>query len=70
VIVQLIFRVIKQLHQQGVTILLVEQNARQALQVANLCYLMETGRVVMSGPVDALRTNPEVERIYLGGSAA
>jgi len=69
VIVQLIFKVIKQLHQQGVTILLVEQNARQALQVADRCYLLETGRVVMSGPVEALRTNPEVERIYLGGSA-
>ncbi|HLE52312.1 MAG TPA: ABC transporter ATP-binding protein [Anaerolineales bacterium] len=69
VIVQLIFKVIKQLHQQGVTILLVEQNARQALQVADRCYLLETGRVVMSGPVEALRTNPEIERIYLGGSA-
>jgi branched-chain amino acid transport system ATP-binding protein len=48
--------------------LLVEQNARQALQVANRCYLLETGRVVMSGPVAELRANPEVERFYLGGS--
>jgi branched-chain amino acid transport system ATP-binding protein len=67
-IVQTIFDVIRQLHKQGVTILLVEQNARQALQVANRCYLLETGRVVMSGPVAELRANPEVERFYLGGS--
>jgi branched-chain amino acid transport system ATP-binding protein len=67
-IVQTIFDVIRQLHKQGVTILLVEQNARQALQVANRCYLLETGRVVMSGPVTELRANPEVERFYLGGS--
>jgi branched-chain amino acid transport system ATP-binding protein len=69
-IVQTIFDVIRQLHKQGVTILLVEQNARQALQVANRCYLLETGRVVMSGPVAELRANPEVERFYLGGSVA
>ncbi len=67
-IVQTIFDVIRQLHKQGVTILLVEQNARQALQVANRCYLLETGRVVMSGPVAEVRANPEVERFYLGGS--
>jgi branched-chain amino acid transport system ATP-binding protein len=70
VIVQTIFDVIRKLHQQGVTILLVEQNARKALQVADRCYLLETGRVVMSGTVEELRTNPEVERFYLGGSAA
>jgi branched-chain amino acid transport system ATP-binding protein len=70
VIVQTIFDVIRKLHQQGVTILLVEQNARKALQVADRCYLLETGRVVMSGTVEELRANPEVERFYLGGSAA
>jgi branched-chain amino acid transport system ATP-binding protein len=69
VIVEVIFKVIEQLHQRGVTILLVEQNARQALQVANRCYVLETGRVVMSGPAAELRTNPEVERFYLGGRA-
>lgn len=68
-IVQTIFDVIRQLHNQGVTILLVEQNARQALQVANHCYLLETGRVVMSGPGAELRANPEVERFYLEGGA-
>jgi branched-chain amino acid transport system ATP-binding protein len=70
VIVQTIFDVIQKLHQQGVTILLVEQNARKALQVACRCYLIETGRVVMSGAVEELRANSEVERFYLGGSAA
>jgi branched-chain amino acid transport system ATP-binding protein len=69
-IVQSIFDVIRQLHARGVTILLVEQNARQALQVADRGYLLETGRVVLSGPVAELRANPEVERFYLGGSVA
>lgn len=67
VIVQIIFDVIKNLHQQGVTILLVEQNARKALQVADRCYLMETGSVVLSGTVEELHGNPEIERFYLGG---
>lgn len=68
VIVQTIFHVIAQLRQHGVTILLVEQNARKALQVADRCYVLETGRVVMSGATEELRANPEVERFYLGGS--
>jgi branched-chain amino acid transport system ATP-binding protein len=67
VIVQTIFDVIRKLHQQGVTILLVEQNARKALQVADRCYLMETGRIVLSGTVEELRGNPEIEHLYLGG---
>jgi len=67
VVVQTIFGVISKLHQQGVTILLVEQNARKALQIADRCYLMETGSMVMSGTVEELRGNPEIERFYLGG---
>ena len=67
VIVQTIFNVIGKLHQQGVTILLVEQNARKALQIADRCYLMETGSMVLSGTVAELRGNPEIERFYLGG---
>jgi len=67
VVVQTIFDVIRKLHQQGVTILLVEQNARKALQIADRCYLMETGSMVMSGTVEELRGNPEIERFYLGG---
>jgi branched-chain amino acid transport system ATP-binding protein len=69
-IVENIFGVIGQLHSRGVTILLVEQNARQALQIADRGYLLETGRVVLSGPVAELHANPEVESFYLGASAA
>ena len=67
VIVEVIFNVIRQLHQEGVTILLVEQNARQALQIADRCYVLETGRVVLSGPAAELQANPEVQHFYLGG---
>jgi branched-chain amino acid transport system ATP-binding protein len=67
VVVKTIFDVIGKLHRQGVTILLVEQNARQALQIADRCYVMETGSMVMSGTVEELRGNPEIERFYLGG---
>jgi branched-chain amino acid transport system ATP-binding protein len=67
VVVQTIFDVIRKLHRQGVTILLVEQNARQALQIADRCYVMETGNMVMSGTVEELRGKPEIERFYLGG---
>ena len=67
VVVKTIFDVIGKLHRQGVTILLVEQNARQALQIADRCYVMETGNMVMSGTVAEVRDNPEIERFYLGG---
>jgi len=67
VVVQTIFDVIRKLHRQGVTILLVEQNARQALQIADRCYVMETGNMVMRGTVEELRGKPEIERFYLGG---
>jgi len=68
-IVQDIFKVIDQLHQQGVTILLVEQNARQAMEIADRCYLLETGQVALSGTAAELKSNMEVERFYLGGTA-
>jgi branched-chain amino acid transport system ATP-binding protein len=67
VIVQTIFKVIWQLHQEGVTILLVEQNVRKALQVADRGYLLETGQVVLSGTAEELRLNPSVKSHYLGG---
>jgi len=69
-VVQEIFNVIKQLHAEGVTILLVEQNARQALEICNRGYLLQTGQVALSGTGKELRVNPEVERLYLGGSGA
>jgi branched-chain amino acid transport system ATP-binding protein len=67
-VVQEIFKVIQQLHQQGVTILLVEQNARQAMAIADRCYLLETGQVVLSGTAADLKSNIAVEQFYLGGT--
>jgi branched-chain amino acid transport system ATP-binding protein len=67
VIVQTIFEVIRQLHKEGVPILLVEQNVHKALQVANRGYLLETGQVVLSGTAEELRLNPSVKSHYLGG---
>lgn len=69
IIVDEIFNVIRNLHREGVTILLVEQNARQALEIADRCYVLETGRVVLSGSGDELKANPKIENYYLGGSA-
>jgi len=68
-VVQEIFKVIQQLHQQGVTILLVEQNARQAMAIADRCYLLETGQVALSGTAADLKSNIAVEQFYLGGAA-
>lgn len=68
-VVQEIFKVIRQLHQQGVTILLVEQNARQAMAIADRCYLLETGQVALSGTAADLKSNIAVEQFYLGGAA-
>lgn len=62
-----IFDVIRELKNRGVTMLLVEQNARQALEVADRAYVLETGRVVLQGAAGELRTNPLVEAAYLGG---
>ena len=61
-----IFKTIKRLKQQGVTVLLVEQNARMALAVAERGYVIETGQVVVQGPSEELLRNREVERAYLG----
>ncbi len=62
-----IFEVIARLKAEGTTILLVEQNARKALQVADRAYVMETGVITISGPAAELAATPEVERAYLGG---
>jgi branched-chain amino acid transport system ATP-binding protein len=65
-----IFLTLRELKQEGKTILLVEQNARQALQVADTGYVMERGRIAFSGTGAALLDMPEVRRTYLGQSAA
>jgi branched-chain amino acid transport system ATP-binding protein len=67
ILVERIFEVIRELHQQGVTILLVEQNAYQALRVADRAYVLETGKVRLSGPAVELADNPQVRAAYLGG---
>jgi branched-chain amino acid transport system ATP-binding protein len=69
-IVTRIFLTLRELQQEGKTILLVEQNARQALQVADYGYVMERGRVMLSGPGTDLLSMPEVQRTYLGQDAA
>jgi len=65
-----IFLTLRELKKEGKTILLVEQNARQALQVADRGYVMERGRIVLSGSGQELLNMPEVQRTYLGQSAA
>jgi branched-chain amino acid transport system ATP-binding protein len=61
------FKVIQNLHRQGVTILLVEQNARKALAAADRGYVLETGEIVLSDEADKLALNPQVKKAYLGG---
>lgn len=66
VLVESIYEVISDLHQKGTTILLVEQNARMALSVANRGYVLETGHIVLEGSAQDLMTNPQVQAAYLG----
>jgi branched-chain amino acid transport system ATP-binding protein len=66
-LVNRIFAVISRLRETGVTILLVEQNARKALEIADRAYVMETGRIIMAGDASDLAANPEIEKAYLGG---
>ena len=61
-----IFRIIAELRRRGVSILLVEQNARAALAVADYAYVLETGSVALEGPADQLRDDPRVIEAYLG----
>ncbi|MCI8596841.1 MAG: ABC transporter ATP-binding protein [Lachnospiraceae bacterium] len=66
IIVQGVFDIIREINKQGVTILLVEQNANMALKAANLGYVMETGRITMTGTGMELLENEEVKAAYLG----
>lgn len=67
-LVQLIFDLIRDINRQGVTILLIEQNANMALKVADYGYVLETGRITLHGPAKELRSNEEVKRAYLGNA--
>ena len=64
--VERIFETITELKRQGRTILLVEQNVHQALDVADRAYVLETGRIMLEGPAETLRHDPKVEQSYLG----
>ena len=66
-LVQEIFDIIQDVHKQGMTILLVEQNAQMALSIADRAYVLETGRIVMEGTGSELLTNEKVRTAYLGG---
>ncbi len=66
-LVREIFRVIRRLNEAGVTILLVEQNARLALEIAHRAYILETGQIVLSGAPAELQDHPQVRAAYLGG---
>jgi branched-chain amino acid transport system ATP-binding protein len=69
-IVKEIFRVVRSLRDRGVSLLVVEQNARVALQVADLAYVVEGGRIVLSGTAADLAADPRVAAAYLGAGAA
>ncbi len=62
-----IFNIIEQVNKEGTTVLLVEQNANMALSVANRAYVLETGRIVLSGTAKELQESEQVKAAYLGG---
>jgi branched-chain amino acid transport system ATP-binding protein len=68
-IVRDVFRILAELKAEGATILLVEQNARRALDLADHAYVLEHGRIVDGGPADRLRNDPRVVEAYLGRRA-
>lgn len=65
-LVKEIFSIIRKLHEQGITILLVEQNAKMALSIADRAYVLETGRITMEGDAKELLNNAQVRKAYLG----
>ena len=67
ILVEQVFDIIAQLHEAGTTILLVEQNAEMALSIADRAYVMETGRITLSGTGKELAASEEVQKAYLGG---
>ena len=65
-VVQDIFSIIREINRQGVTVLLIEQNANMALKIADLAYVLETGRITMSGTGAELLANEKIKEAYLG----
>ena len=68
ILVRQIFSIIQEIHKEGTTILLIEQNAHMALSVAHRGYVLETGKIVMQGPAKELLESEEVKNAYLGGA--
>ena len=66
-VVQRLFEQIREINARGLSILMVEQNARQALKIAHYAYLLEVGRLVSEGPAAELMASDDVQRVYLGG---
>ncbi len=66
-IVKQIFEIIQEVNKEGITILLIEQNAHKALEVADYAYIIEGGKIVMEGVAKELANSPQVKEIYLGG---
>jgi branched-chain amino acid transport system ATP-binding protein len=64
--VEKVFSIVREIHKQGMTILMVEQNAHQALEIAQRAYVLETGKIVLEGSAQALMNNPQVQHAYLG----
>lgn len=65
-LVKEIFRIIEKLHEEGITVLLVEQNAKMALSIADRAYVLETGRITMEGKASDLLHDEKVRKAYLG----
>jgi branched-chain amino acid transport system ATP-binding protein len=66
-LVKKIFETIKRIAEEGVTLLLVEQNAKLALEISHRGYVMESGKIILSDSADALLKDPKVQQAYLGG---
>ena len=66
IFVEEVFRIIKEISAEGTTVLLVEQNAKKALTIADRAYVLETGRIVLQGDAKDLLNNESVKKAYLG----
>ena len=69
-VVRSIFAIVRRLRDEGMAVLLVEQNARQTLKIADRAYVLESGAILVNGPASALAQDPRVQAAYLGGVAA
>ena len=67
ILVDQVFSIIKELHRTGITVLLVEQNAGKALKISDRAYVLELGKIVLSGTGKELAKSPVIKKAYLGG---